>query len=152
MLWICVWIRVCVCIYMCMYKCMSMRMCTRYGLNDRDSYSSSRWDKPESQYKCVDNVSNHAVSMCKSLYVYLYVCISIWICVCVHGAVWVTVSRIPTLKPIAPRQLSRLVRLRRYCNHEGLRWQDPLTHGQTSKSLSNKRRYAVSVFPQDQEA
>ena len=54
---------------------MSMRMCTRYGLNDRDSYSSSRWDKPESQYKCVDNVSNHAVSMCKSMYVYLYVCV-----------------------------------------------------------------------------
>ena len=62
------------CMYMCMYKCMSMRMCTRYGLNDRDSYSSSRWDKPESQYKCVDNVSNHAVSMCKSMYVY-YMCV-----------------------------------------------------------------------------
>ena len=75
MLCVCVWIRVCVCMYMCMYKCMSMRMCTRYGLNDRDSYSSSRWDKAESQYKCVDNVSNHAVSMCKSMYVYLYVCV-----------------------------------------------------------------------------
>ena len=75
MLCVCVCVRVCVCMYMCMYKCMSMRMCTRYGLNDRDSYSSSRWDKPESQYKCVDNVSNHAVSMCKSMYVYLYVCV-----------------------------------------------------------------------------
>ena len=44
----------CMCMYVHMYKSMSMRICTRYGLNDRDSESTmkshcSRWDKPESQ-------------------------------------------------------------------------------------------------------
>ena len=102
-----------------------MRMCTRYGLNDLDSESTSaksgnRWDQPENLEKqtctqplgqapkpihmCWEYVS---IMLCVCVCVWMCVCvcifirISLWVCVYVRGTVWMTVILNPPWKAIA---------------------------------------------------